>query len=102
MRDRGISYFFAGDVEIDVEYALNVISNKLRPKFYLLEGGSIINGHFLRAGCIDELSLVQAPVTSDKDSKALFADGVPLDFELTRAVCKKGATVLNYKVKKQI
>ena len=102
LRDRGISYFFAGDVEIDVEYALNVISNKLRPKFYLLEGGSIINGHFLRAGCIDELSLVQAPVTADKDSKALFADGVPLDFELTRAVCKKGATVLNYKVKKQI
>ena len=32
----------------------------------MLAGGGVTNAHFLTAGCIDELSLVVAPVTSGK------------------------------------
>ena len=51
----GIPYVIAGDDTIDVELALSKISEHLAPKFYLLEGGSIVNGHFLCADCVDEL-----------------------------------------------
>ena len=38
----------------------------------LLEGGSILNGAFQRAGLIDELSLVVAPVTGAEQDFPLF------------------------------
>ena len=96
LRDLGISYFFAGESEIDVPKALKTIAEHLSPKFYLLEGGSIINGHFLRAGCVDELSLVVAPTTADPDSKPLFTCGTVQGFKLTSAEQNGTALVLKY------
>lgn len=64
---------------------------------YLLEGGSIINGHFLRADCVDELSLVQAPVTADADAKPLFMNGDACGFELVSAEQNGDVLVTNYK-----
>lgn len=97
LQEKGISYFFAGETEIDVELALKIMQAHLTPKFYLLEGGSIINGHFLRADCVDELSLVQAPMTADADSKPIFTEGKVYDFELISAEQKDGIFVMNYK-----
>lgn len=99
LQDKGISYFFAGETEIDVELALKIMQDHLSPKFYLLEGGSIINGHFLRADCVDELSLVQAPVIADVDSKPLFTDGIAYGFDLVSAEQQDGILVMNYKKK---
>jgi hypothetical protein len=45
---------------------------------------------------VDEISLVQAPVTADKDSKPLFMNGDIYDFELTEAEQKSGAFVMRY------
>ena len=44
-------------------------------KVLLLEGGSLINGSFMKAGVIDEISLVQCPITGEKDDKSLFNEG---------------------------
>ena len=44
----------------------------------------------------DEISLVQAPITADKDSKSLFMGGDVFDFELTEAEQKNGALVMRY------
>ena len=56
-----IPYIFAGEKSIDVELALFKLKNIIGCNALLLEGGSIINGAFERAGAVDELSLVVAP-----------------------------------------
>ena len=48
----------------------------------LLEGGSIINGAFLKSNCIDELSLVIAPINGEKEDKPLFYEGDITTFNL--------------------
>jgi 2,5-diamino-6-(ribosylamino)-4(3H)-pyrimidinone 5'-phosphate reductase len=62
LRTKGVSYLFGGKSRID----LPAILRKLRARFgiekLLLEGGGKINGSFLAAGMIDELSLLVAPV----------------------------------------
>ena len=77
----GVSYIFAGKDDIDINTALSKLHNLFNIKKLLLEGGSIINGAFLKAGCVDELSLVVTPVIADKDDKPLFYDSSVTDFE---------------------
>ncbi len=76
-----IPYIFAGETEIDVALALSKLSaHGINTLF--LEGGSIVNGYFARAGVIDELSLVVAPVVGSAIDKPLFTHGAVSDFEL--------------------
>ena len=100
LREINIPYIFAGKNNIDVELALNKLKKLLGCSTLLLEGGSIINGAFERAGAIDELSLVVAPVVADKDSKPLFMSADFNSFQLIRADAENGNTILNYKRKK--
>lgn len=76
LRKIGVSYVFAGETEMNLELALEKLYREFGIKTLLLEGGSEINGAFLRAGLVDELSLVQAPVIAGGESKDLFGDGV--------------------------
>ena len=92
-----IPYIFAGETEIDVELALFKLKNIVGCETLLLEGGSIINGYFQRADVIDELSLVVAPVTGEKDDKPLFMDSVISEYELIKAENINGNAVLNYR-----
>lgn len=94
-----IPYIFAGENEIDVDFALFKLRNIVGCETLLLEGGSIINGSFQRADAVDELSLVVAPIVAGNDGKPLFTDSVVSDFELVNAETKDGAVVLNYKKK---
>lgn len=61
LRSREISYIFAGPDGSDLARALDVLSETFGVGFALLQGGGIINGAFLKAGLIDELSLVLYP-----------------------------------------
>jgi riboflavin biosynthesis pyrimidine reductase len=97
LKSLGISYVIAGEREIDVPQVLRIIGENLAPKFYLLEGGSIINGYFLRADCVDELSLVVSPITADKDSKPLFMNVALENFTLISQEQKCGALVQKHK-----
>ena len=92
-----IPYIFAGETEIDVDFALFKLKNIIGCETLLLEGGSIINGSFQRAEVIDELSLVVAPIIANKDDKPLFMDSITSNFELTKAENIDGNLVLNYK-----
>ena len=94
-----IPYIFAGEASIDVELALFKLKNIIGCEILLLEGGSIINGAFERAGAVDELSLVVAPVVAGKDSKPLFMDSDIANFELLKAENENGNLVLNYRRK---
>ena len=62
LRADGVSYIFAGKTEIDLAAALETLNRELGVERVMLEGGGGANGALLRAGLIDELSLVICPV----------------------------------------
>ena len=62
LRNDGVSYIFAGEYDLDLRLALEVLNQELGIKRLLLEGGGVTNGAFLRAGLIDEISLAIFPV----------------------------------------
>ena len=62
LRADGVSYIFAGKSEIDLAAALETLNRELGIERIMLEGGGGANGALLRAGLIDELSLVICPV----------------------------------------
>ncbi len=61
LRQDGVSYIFAGERELDLALALEVLNRELGIERLLLEGGGVSNGSFLRAGLIDEISLTICP-----------------------------------------
>ena len=99
LEELGIPYIFAGESAIDVGLALRKLKEMIGCKTLLLEGGSILDGAFERAGVVDELSLVVAPTVAGKDSKPLFMDADLADFTLVKAETDNGNLVLNYKRK---
>ena len=73
LRSMQIPYLVCGDDQIDFESALV----KLRQYFGItkvaLGGGALINGAFLKAGLVDEISLVMAPyISGDTTKKGTF------------------------------
>ncbi len=79
LRAKGISYVFAGAAEVDLSLALEKLSTLLGVKRLLLEGGGKVNGAMLRAGLIDELSLLCAPVADGAIGNAALFDVEDLD-----------------------
>lgn len=61
LRGAGVSYVFAGPEGDDVAAAMQSLSANFALKVLLLEGGGIVNGTFLKASLIDEISLLVYP-----------------------------------------
>jgi riboflavin biosynthesis pyrimidine reductase len=61
LRVDGVGYVFAGSDTVDLELALTILRRELSIETLLLEGGGTLNGAFLRAGLIDEISLMIEP-----------------------------------------
>lgn len=87
----GISYLFAGEKQINCSLLVSKLKNLFGIQRLLLEGGGYLNGSFMNAGMIDELSLVVAPIADgDSHTVTLFekADylekGIPMEFGLVR------------------
>ena len=57
----GISYVFAGKDGRDLARAMDALGKEFALNKVLIEGGGVINGAFLKAGLIDELSLMIYP-----------------------------------------
>lgn len=62
LRERGVSYLLAGDRDADLPLALEKVASRLGVRTLMLEGGGGINGSFLHAGLIDEVSVILSPV----------------------------------------
>lgn len=100
LQEMNIPYIFAGETEIDVKHALEKLKNVIGINSIILEGGSIVNGYFQRAGVVDELSLVVAPIIADADDKPLFMNSIVSNFELKEIkLYDCGAIWINYKNK---
>jgi riboflavin biosynthesis pyrimidine reductase len=76
LRRDGVSYFFAGERELDLTAALEFLNRELGVERLLVEGGGGGNGAFLRAGLIDEISLAIYPAVDG-------AKGAPSVFDST-------------------
>jgi len=57
----GVSYLVSDTPEIDLAAAMATLRRELGIETLLLEGGAGINGSFLAAGLVDELSVLVAP-----------------------------------------
>ena len=73
LRERGVSYLLAGAREVDLRLALDKIGQRFDVSTLMLEGGGRINGGMLRAGLVDEVSVLLAPVADGRiGTPALF------------------------------
>lgn len=61
LRQRGISFIVTGANEVDLVKAVDLLGEHFGVQTLLLEGGGHINGAFLDAGLVDELSLLLVP-----------------------------------------
>ena len=98
LRERGVSYLLAGTSDVDLPLALEKIGVRLGVRTLMLEGGGGINGSMLRAGLVDEVSLLVAPVADGRmGTPALFDvdgdDAVPCRLAL-EAVERRADDVL--------
>jgi riboflavin biosynthesis pyrimidine reductase len=76
IREKGISYIVSGKTSVDLAHAVNQLGDHFGIRTLLLEGGGHINGAFLQAGLVDEVSLLVVPgIDGRHDIPAVF-DGV--------------------------
>ncbi|TXN04885.1 RibD family protein [Methylobacterium sp. WL64] len=61
LREDGVSYLFAGPDGRDLGRAMEALGETFGIETILLEGGAGINGAFLKAGLIDEISVLIQP-----------------------------------------
>jgi 2,5-diamino-6-(ribosylamino)-4(3H)-pyrimidinone 5'-phosphate reductase len=106
LRQRGVSYLLAGAPDVDLALALEKIATRFGVKTLMLEGGGKINGGMLRAGLVDEVSVLVTPVVDGREgTPALFDvekdDAKPQRLEL-EAVEKRadGVLWLRYRVRR--
>jgi riboflavin biosynthesis pyrimidine reductase len=86
LRQEGVSYIFAGKAELDLGLALEILNRELGVKRLLLEGGGTANGAFLRAGLVDEISLILCPAVDG-------AKGAPSVFDSSDSDAGRSAPV---------
>ena len=74
LRERGVSYLLAGSPDLDLPLALDKIGERFGVRTLMLEGGGGINGSMLRAGLVDEVSVLVAPVVDGRTGTAALFD----------------------------
>ncbi|MBQ8352017.1 MAG: NUDIX domain-containing protein [Clostridia bacterium] len=100
MRRVGVSYIFAGAEELDLPLALHKLKTLFGIERLLLEGGSLLNGTFLREGFVDAISLVTAPVVAG-EGKSLFEGVEGCAFTLAETKTYEGGVLWSYYAKKE-
>ena len=74
LQSKGVSYLFGGKKRIDLVKVLNKLRARFKIRKLLLEGGGKINGSFLAANLIDELSILIAPIADGSVGTATLFD----------------------------
>lgn len=95
LHQRGISYLFAGDDQLDLNLAVRKLHALFGINTLVVSGGATINGSFLHARLIDEISLVIAPAMDDAtDTPTSFQRPANLPAQPPRAYALKSAQAL--------
>lgn len=81
LRDKKISYIIGGKRDIDFSRVFQVLKTKFGIKKMLIEGGGKLNGSILKAGLIDEISLLIAPLVVGSTNAPSIFDREPLSIK---------------------
>jgi 2,5-diamino-6-(ribosylamino)-4(3H)-pyrimidinone 5'-phosphate reductase len=106
LQAKGVSYLFGGRAKIDLELVLTKLAKAFGIRKLLLEGGGKINGSFLDADLIDELSILVGPIADGSIGTPTLFDragrkGASRNLRLLSMKRVKGDIVwLRYKVKR--
>lgn len=76
LREKEISYIVSGQSSVDLVQAVNLLAEHFGSRTLLLEGGGHINGGFLQAGLVDEVSLLVIPGIDGRHEVPAVFDGV--------------------------
>jgi 2,5-diamino-6-(ribosylamino)-4(3H)-pyrimidinone 5'-phosphate reductase len=76
LQQAGVSYIVAGKASVNLRKAVNQLRKHFGIRTLLLEGGGHINGAFLQAGLVDELSLLVAPGIDGRHEIPAVFDGL--------------------------
>lgn len=106
LRERGISYVMAGSNGLDLPLALAKLQEHFGMDEFLLNGGGGVNWSFIKAGLVDEVSIVLSPVADGAtdtaslfDANPKYNDTNPVAFTLTsHTVLDDGSLWLRYRV----
>jgi riboflavin biosynthesis pyrimidine reductase len=79
LRGKGVSYLLAGAHDVGLSVALEKIGARFGVKTLMLEGGGRINGGMMRAGLIDEVSVLVAPIADGRVGTPALFDVDPED-----------------------
>lgn len=93
LRSKGVSYVFGGKEKLNLDFVVRKLKSLFNIDKLLLEGGGIVNGSFLEAGLIDEISMVVIPAAEPSEkaiplfqtSKYTSADAQTAAFRLKSA-----------------
>lgn len=105
LREQEISWIAVGEEKIDLNQAMEILYERFQVKRLALLGGGHINGGFLEAGLIDEVSLLLAPGIDGRKGQTSLFDGiadmgrmpVPLKLEAVEQL-ENGVVWLRYKI----
>jgi riboflavin biosynthesis pyrimidine reductase len=95
LQQKQISYIFAGESKLNFKIALEQLQSHFPIRTLMLEGGGHLNGSFLNASLIDELSVLLLPI----------ADGTPKTttlFEVSEDLPKAAASLMKLQEVKQL
>ncbi len=106
LQDKNISYIVTGKERTDLQQAAEVLAEEFGVERMAVVGGGRINGGFLAAGLIDEMSLMIAPGIDGRTDQPSVFDGMaddsqPVQLRLTDFKAYEQGTVwMRYQVKK--
>jgi 2,5-diamino-6-(ribosylamino)-4(3H)-pyrimidinone 5'-phosphate reductase len=95
LRSKNVSYIFGGKESLDLDLVLQKLRSLFNIQTVRIDGGGHVNGSFLKAGLIDEFSLVLAPVADG-------TIGSPTVFEVEEGYGERKATQFTIKSVQQI
>lgn len=95
LQEKKVSYVFGGKESLDLAVVLTKLHELFDIKTLRIDGGGHVNGSFLKAGLIDEFSLVLAPVADG-------TIGQPSVFEVEEGFGRRKATQFILKSVKRI
>ena len=101
LREKKVSYIFAGKTEFDYELALQKMKSIFKINKVILGGGPTINGIFYDKDLVDEVNIVLFPCSgSGDDNIGIFGKGKFVEFDLIDVKKFEGGSVLlKYKKK---
>jgi riboflavin biosynthesis pyrimidine reductase len=76
LEKRGVSYIVSGADSVDLGKAMQLLSEHFGIRRLLLEGGGHINGGFVEADLVDEISLLLAPGIDGRSGIPTVFDGL--------------------------